>query len=278
MASLAEEREEAARLRSELQEREAELRERERTAERRAREDARELLMEAREEVEEAIREVRDAAGDDAALDEASRRARSRVEEAARRQRERRPEPTDRPAVRHDFEPGERVRVRGSGARGELVELRDDRAVVETSGLRLQVALTELEPAEGGEDGRAASGASSQGAGRGSSRDDAAGEGSGGEEGAGANGGGGWTGPDVEATTEVDLRGLRVDEVERELSRALDQAVLGDLPELRVIHGKGTGALRARVRELLQGDRRVGEFRAGLPGEGGTGVTVVKVR
>ncbi len=259
VSSLEEERKEAARLRSELQAREAELRERERTAERRAREDARQLLMEAREEVEEAIREVREVA-DEAELEAVSRRARGRVEEAARRQRERRPEREEAP-VEHDFEPGERVRVRGSGARGEVVELRDDRAVVETSGLRLKVALTELEPEEGGEAARRSAGTAADGS-------------AGGDR----NGAGGWTGPAVDPSTEVDLRGLRVDEVERELSRALDGAVLGDLSELRVIHGKGTGALRARVQELLGGDGRVGEFRTGRPGEGGTGVTVVSIR
>jgi DNA mismatch repair protein MutS2 len=76
------------------------------------------------------------------------------------------------------------------------------------------------------------------------------------------------------ARTEVDLRGLRVDEMETELSRALDQAVVGGLSELRIIHGKGTGALRARAGELLSGDSRVREFRTGRPTEGGTGVTV----
>ena len=71
--------------------------------------------------------------------------------------------------------------------------------------------------------------------------------------------------------------GLRWDEVELELGRALDAAVVGELSELRIIHGKGTGAVRMRVQELLRGDRRVKEFRLGVHGEGGAGVTVVKV-
>ncbi|MGH7507310.1 MAG: Smr/MutS family protein, partial [Longimicrobiales bacterium] len=44
------------------------------------------------------------------------------------------------------------------------------------------------------------------------------------------------------------------------------------------IHGKGTGALREVVQELLRSDRRIGSFRAGGAGEGGTGVTVVELR
>jgi DNA mismatch repair protein MutS2 len=71
---------------------------------------------------------------------------------------------------------------------------------------------------------------------------------------------------------------MRVAEVELALDRALDQAVLGGLGELRIIHGKGTGALRERVTELLGGDPRVAEHRMGLPGEGGAGVTVVKLK
>jgi DNA mismatch repair protein MutS2 len=86
-----------------------------------------------------------------------------------------------------------------------------------------------------------------------------------------------WTGPDADARAEVDLRGLRVEEVELELARALDAAVLGELGELRIIHGKGTGAVRQRVQELLRTDRRVKEFRLGVHGEGGAGVTVASV-
>jgi DNA mismatch repair protein MutS2 len=71
---------------------------------------------------------------------------------------------------------------------------------------------------------------------------------------------------------------MRVDEVEVELFRALDEAVLEDLSELRVIHGKGTGALRQRVGELLSADPRVASFRMAAPREGGAGVTVAALR
>src|SRR5439155_757806 len=62
------------------------------------------------------------------------------------------------------------------------------------------------------------------------------------------------------ATAEVSLRGLRVDEAEARLVKALDDAVLADLPYLRVIHGKGTGAVRERVHEVLAADPRVQRF------------------
>ena len=75
--------------------------------------------------------------------------------------------------------------------------------------------------------------------------------------------------------SEVDLHGMRVNQVELELLRALDAAVLEDLSEIRVIHGKGTGALRKRVAEVLEKDLRVVETRMGYPYEGGAGVTIV---
>jgi DNA mismatch repair protein MutS2 len=79
-------------------------------------------------------------------------------------------------------------------------------------------------------------------------------------------------------SVEIDLRGLRVDEVALELGRGLDGAILGGLDEVRVIHGKGTGAVRSRVHDLLKAESRVAEFRIGAPGEGGAGVTVVRFR
>ena len=57
--------------------------------------------------------------------------------------------------------------------------------------------------------------------------------------------------------------------------QALDAAIRADLRSLRIIHGKGTGALRERVTEMLQKDTRVKGFRLGAWNEGGTGVTIV---
>jgi DNA mismatch repair protein MutS2 len=59
------------------------------------------------------------------------------------------------------------------------------------------------------------------------------------------------------------------------LLQALDAAIRADLRSLRIIHGKGTGALRERVTEMLQKDTRVKGFRLGAWNEGGTGVTIV---
>ncbi|MBM4184696.1 MAG: endonuclease MutS2, partial [Gemmatimonadetes bacterium] len=129
--------------------------------------------------------------------------------------------------------------------------VRAGRALVETGALRMEVALDDLERED------AATAPADQEQRR-----------------------GGWRGPLREAAPriELDLRGMRVDEIEAELTRALDEAMLGDLGELRIIHGKGTGALRQRVGEILAGDARVQEYRMGGVGEGGAGVTVAIFR
>jgi DNA mismatch repair protein MutS2 len=84
--------------------------------------------------------------------------------------------------------------------------------------------------------------------------------------------------PEEHAASEIDVRGMRVDEMEQTVLHALDAAVRGDLKSLRIIHGKGTGVLRERVAELLRGDPRVSAFRLGAWNEGGAGVTVTDLR
>jgi len=77
---------------------------------------------------------------------------------------------------------------------------------------------------------------------------------------------------------EVDLRGMRVSEIDDFVSRAIDTAVRADLREIRIIHGKGTGALRERVTTMLRTEARVSSHRMGLWNEGGAGVTIAELR
>ena len=74
---------------------------------------------------------------------------------------------------------------------------------------------------------------------------------------------------------ELDLRGQRVDEALLLLDKYLDDAFLAGLPYVRVIHGKGTGALRLSVRRQLCDHPLVQRHRSGEQGEGGSGVTMV---
>ena len=80
------------------------------------------------------------------------------------------------------------------------------------------------------------------------------------------------------ASPEVDLRGMMTDEAVAALDQFLDSAVMGKLNEVRIIHGKGTGAVRRAVREHLKRSRYVKSFRPGRYGEGEDGVTIAELR
>ena len=76
------------------------------------------------------------------------------------------------------------------------------------------------------------------------------------------------------AKFEIDLRGRTVEEALDEVDRTLDGLVVRGGNWLRIIHGKGTGALRNAITERLKNDQRVKTFRMGEPAEGGGGVTI----
>jgi DNA mismatch repair protein MutS2 len=86
-----------------------------------------------------------------------------------------------------------------------------------------------------------------------------------------------WVEVEMPPSFEIDLRGLTGDEAVAEVERYLEQASVHGLKLVRIIHGKGTGALRARMQEVLRGHPRVAAFRLGQVGEGGGGVTVVEI-
>ena len=76
---------------------------------------------------------------------------------------------------------------------------------------------------------------------------------------------------------ELDIRGMASDEAILELERFIDNALLSGLTSLTIIHGKGTGTLRAAVQRNLRSNRHVKSFRPGRYGEGETGVTIVEL-
>ncbi len=81
--------------------------------------------------------------------------------------------------------------------------------------------------------------------------------------------------PPAEQKRELNLIGLTTAEISSELEKFLDSAVLSNFPEVRIVHGMGTGKLRAAVHEVLRKDARVKSFRLGKYGEGESGVTIV---
>ena len=76
----------------------------------------------------------------------------------------------------------------------------------------------------------------------------------------------------------IDLRGLDQDEAGQRLEEGLDRAILAGLDEVRVIHGIGKGVLKESVTRALRAHPHVAESRLGGHGEGGRGVTVVRLR
>ena len=80
------------------------------------------------------------------------------------------------------------------------------------------------------------------------------------------------------AKAEVDLRGMTTDEAEMTLSQFLDRAIMGNLTQVTVIHGKGTGAVRKAVHTYLKRCKGVASFRLGRYGEGEDGVTIVALK
>lgn len=137
---------------------------------------------------------------------------------------------------------GDRVEVSTLGMEGEIASLEGDVAEVVLGGLRLRQSVAHL---------RRIGGPRKEPAKRVS-----------------ISTGGGFV------PMEIDVRGERVVEVEAELERYLDTASRANLPSVRIIHGKGTGALRQAVRRQLSSHPAVSRSESGGHGEGGDGVTI----
>jgi DNA mismatch repair protein MutS2 len=233
-------------------ERELAVREREREMERSSRREARQYLLEARAEVERTIKELKSASE---AGEEAAREARKRVESLASEQgqeldridRETAREPA--PRRNEEVSTGDFVEVETLGGKiGRVLEIRDGEVIVAVGVMKLAVPRTSL---------RVSSAESAAPEVAVAVRGDL---------------------PEIHAQSEIDLRGMRVGEIDDIVMHAVDAAIRADLKTLRIIHGKGTGALRERVTEMLRKESRVTGFRLGAWNEGGAGVTVVELK
>lgn len=153
------------------------------------------------------------------------------------------------PTPPRPLQPGDSVLVRSVGLKGEIIAIDDDdsTANVQVGGFRMEVSLKELQREKTNQaDARR------------------------------------YTPPAVttpampDVSIELDIRGQRAGDVVDRLERYLNDAYLAGLPFVRVIHGKGTGALRQIVREALQRHPLVKSFEGG-GSDGGEGVTVAKM-
>src|SRR6056297_3081202 len=149
---------------------------------------------------------------------------------------------------KEEIKKGMTVRVRNLGKKGRVVDIEGDKAIVEAGVMKINADIEDLIPIEM---------------------------------------------PDVhkermvkkyqvkknQATTNsLDLRGMRYDDAQRKLDKYLDDVRLAGYSTVEVIHGKGTGALRKAVEEVLEGNRLVKDYRYGNQSEGGIGVTIVNLK
>lgn len=213
----------------------------------------RRILAESRESVERARRSLRAASS--TVVDEI-RREKLSAAQAARRLAQVESAAAAEPAVREAEEMaraagrqvrlGDAVRMRGSTVSAQVVELEGDSAWVLVLGKRFRVATSELTLVEGGGPKR--------------------------KEGA-------IHVPEPEAIpSEVHVIGRTVEEAIEEVDRAIDMELRAGGETLRVVHGHGTGRLRAGLREHLRRHAAVASLRPGAQREGGNGATVVTLK
>lgn len=88
----------------------------------------------------------------------------------------------------------------------------------------------------------------------------------------------GSTAPRAAVSPEIDLRGMESIEAVNAAEQYIDSAVIGKLKTVTIIHGKGTGALRAAVQQMLKRNKAVKSYRLGRFGEGESGVTIVELK
>jgi DNA mismatch repair protein MutS2 len=208
------------------------------------------MLREGRESFEKARRELRAAAAD-----AVERVRRERLDAAATQrlvasaEQALASEPVLREAEEEARSQGRRlgqgaaVRLRSGSAAGRIETIEGDRAWVVSGGMRLQIPLSDLVAApEPRAKGRVAAPEP----------------------------------PPAEA--EINVIGRTVEEAAGEVDRAIDRCLSAGAESLRIVHGHGTGRLRAGLRDLLRSHPAVARLRPGGPDEGGNGATVVTLK
>jgi len=206
-----------------------------------AEEEARRIISGARKTIERTVEEIR--------REQASKESIKRAHEAIENLR--RSLQKDEVGERKSgiYTPGELVRIKSLDAAGKIVRVRDDKgkASIQVGGVELTVPISDIERLEPGEEVKL-------------------------------------TSPQLlqirltkraSISPQINLIGCTTDEARRKLDKYLDDAFLAGLERVRVIHGRGTGALKKAVRDLLSDHPHVRSFRYGNPPEGGDGVTVV---
>ncbi len=219
--------------------------------------EAEKILAEANAAVENTVREIREAEAEREAtkearekLDAARAQVRRRSQKVQRRQTSRQ-SPSSAPAASGPISVGDHVRLDADGPVGEVLEVDGSEAVLALGALTSRVKTKRLTKVGGPMKpaGRAVPPPRRARVGESSALE--------------------------AARLRIDLRGARVDEALVEVQRFVDDAVLGGLPSVEILHGKGTGALRQAIHHELAARPDVASFEAAPLNQGGDGVTVV---
>ncbi len=219
-----------------------------------ARTEARQIVDKARSEAEEIIADLRKIAQEEGASVKEHKliAARKRLDDAEPQQGKKTAAQRSAKEQR-SIEPGDEVRVSSLNQKGHVVEMAGSKeAVVQLGIMKMKVALDDLELLSN-------SAASAKQA------------------------------PKQHATilkrtrdtnirNELDLRGANLEEALIEVDRFIDEAFLGNLGQIYIIHGKGTGILRTGIQDYLRKHKHVKSHRLGNYGEGGNGVTIAELK
>jgi DNA mismatch repair protein MutS2 len=208
------------------------------------------IVQRANAAIEKAVREIREQAASREAIQSAKKELQVVQNEIAREKRKLPAEKTAVEAPLQDAQPGMRVKWLKQNALVTVLEPPDSsrRVLVEVGSLRARVPLAELRPHN------APSPPGLEKLSKVGSIDTPA------------------------TLPEIDLRGLRVDEALAAVDKFLDDALLAEWHEVRLIHGKGTGALRQSISNFLKKHPQTQRFHEAAMGEGDYGVTVVELK
>ncbi len=227
---------------------------------REANEEAHSILAEAKKEADETMRNFHKFGknGIDAA---AMERERERLRQKMKKTEKGMQRKVEKPTKEHkasDFHLGDSVKVLSMNLTGIVNSLPDSRGnvTVQMGILRSQVPMSDLQIIEE-QPSYAVTQAKKSGSGKGKVK----------------------MNKSLSVSSEINLLGKTVDEAVAELDKYLDDAILAHLTTVRVVHGKGTGALRAGIHEYLRRQKKhVKSYRLGAFGEGDAGVTIVELK
>ena len=223
---------------------------------RQANEEAREILQNAKELADETIRVFQKAEAGISIkdLEKSRQKVRDKISEKNEKLKLKNDKPTHKVLKPTQIKPGDSVKVVSMGLKGTVSSLPDKNGnlFVQCGIIRSKVSLNDLvlieeETINTGKMQRSSSGKLKMS-------------------------------KSYSISTEINLLGRTVDEALSELDKYLDDAYLAHLPSVRVVHGKGTGALRSAVHNYLRKNRVVKNYRLGEYGEGDAGVTIVEFK